>query len=454
MFNIFDPMSMKLQIAVVFLVVLVTGCQYENLDYTDILSKDLELKLESVADGMDHFMLPDHLDYDAIPQDRRHNPLNKEKIELGKFLFFETGLGLDASQSSGMETYSCASCHDPRVAFKPGSRQGIADGGFGYGTVGEMRTKNPSYSSTEIDAQGARPLSMLNVAFVENTFWNGQFGSGGVNEGTEHLWNEADATHLNELGFEAIETQNLEGIHLHRMEMSREIAEDLGYKSMFDDAFPDFAEDQRYSDTTLAFALSAYIRSLITDQAPFQQWLRGDRTAMSDKELKGALLFFGKARCFVCHNGPNLGSMEFHALGVKDMHEMGGFNTGASDKRNLGRGGFTGESEDMFAFKVPQLYNMGDNTQFFHGGSVASLEDLVDYKNNAQSENANVADDMLSDKFRPLNLTSTEKAHLIDFLRDGLRDTKVSDKYNPDFIMSGNCFPNNDERSKSELGCD
>lgn len=445
-------MSMKLQIAVAFIVVLVTGCQYENLDYTDILSKDLELQLESVADGKDHFLLPDHTNYSAIPQDEEHNPLNEAKINLGKFLFFETGLGVDASQSSGMETYSCASCHDPGVAFKPGSRQGIADGGFGYGSKGEMRTKNPSYAGDEIDAQGARPLSMLNVAFVENTFWNGSFGGGGVNEGTEHLWNEEDATHLNELGMEAIETQNLEGVHLHRMDMTREMAEELGYKSLFDDAFPDFNEDERYTSTTLAFALSAYIRSLITDKAPFQRWLRGDRTAMTDKELKGALLFFGKARCFVCHNGPNLGSMEFHALGVKDLHEMGGFNTDASDKRNLGRGGFTGEPEDMFAFKVPQLYNMGDNTNFFHGGSVNSLEELIEYKNAARSENANVSDDMLSDKFRPLNLSSREKEHLIEFLRSGLMDDDM-ERYTPSFVMSGNCFPNNDERSKSELGC-
>lgn len=444
-------MSMKLQIAV-FGILLLVGCQYENLDYTDVLSKELSLRLESVAGSQDEFLLPDHWDLASIPQDREHNPLTTEKVNLGKFLFFETGIGIDASQNAGMETYSCATCHDPGVAFKPAARQGIADGGFGYGDLGEMRVKNPLYGDTEIDAQGARPLSVLNVAFVENTLWNGTFGSEGNNVGTEHRWNEEDGSILNELGMKAIETQIIEGVHVHRMNMNRELAEEFGYREMFDKSFPEIAEEDRYSQRTVSLALSAYIRSLITDQAPFQKWLRGDQTAMSDKEIKGALLFFGKARCFVCHNGPNLGSEEFHALGVKDMYEMDGLNTGPDDKRNLGRGGFTGNEEENFAFKVPQLYNMGENTFYFHGGSVSSLEDLIEYKNQAVSENANVANERLSEKFRPLNLTSEEKDRLATFISVSLQDNEL-DRYVPSFIMSGNCFPNNDPRSKNEIGC-
>jgi cytochrome c peroxidase len=428
------------------------GCQYENLDYTDSLSKELQYRLESVAGDAQHFRLPDHQDLSSIPQDER-NPLTADKVKLGQFLFFETGIGIDASQGVGMETYSCATCHDPKVAFKPAARQGIADGGFGYGELGEMRVKNPSYGDTEIDAQGARPLSVLNVAFVENTFWNGQFGSTGANEGTEHLWNREDGSHVNALGFEAMEGQNHEGLIVHRQNMNRELAEELGYRELFDKSFPEVPEEERYSQHTMALALSAYLRSLITDQAPFQKWLRGDETAMTDEQIKGALLFFGKARCFVCHNEPNLGSKDFFALGVYDMFQMNGLNTGADDLRNLGRGGFTKRDEDMFAFKAPQLYNMKENPFFFHGGSVFGLENLLEYKINARPENPNVPAEYISEKFRPLDLTDEEKNHLLAFLRDGLYDAEI-ERYVPDFIMSGNCFPNNDPRSKSEIGCD
>jgi cytochrome c peroxidase len=450
--NIFGFMNKSL-IAAFITVLCMTSCSYESLDYTEVLNRELQLKLESVAGSSDHFLLPDHDDYASIPQDGINNPLTEEKVTLGKFLFFETGLGTEASQPSGMETYSCATCHDHQAAFKPATRQGVADGGFGYGMRGEMRTKNPAYGDTEVDAQGARPLSVLNVAFVENTFWNGRFGGGGVNEGTEQLWKEEDGTNRNELGFAGIETQNFEGLEVHRMNMTAERAEKFGYKDLFDDAFPEFDETDRYSRETAALAVSAYIRSLITDQAPFQKWLRGDKLAMSDSQLKGAVLFFGKARCFACHQGPGLSSVEFHALGVKDMYQMeNSLNTSASDERNLGRGGFTGEDADMFAFKVPQLYNMKDNPFFFHGGSVEGLDNLVEYFNRAEFENPEVPNEYRSEKFRPLGLSDEEKHYLIEFLSEGLYDDNLV-RYVPDFVMSNNCFPNNDLRSKQELGC-
>jgi cytochrome c peroxidase len=98
--------------------------------------------------------------------------------------------------------------------------QGVADGGMGFGDNGEYRVLNPDYNEPDIDAQGARPLTVLNVAYVTNTFWNGQFGAGYVNTGTEALWNEEDGTANNALGLEAIEAQKIEGLDVHRMEMS------------------------------------------------------------------------------------------------------------------------------------------------------------------------------------------------------------------------------------------
>jgi len=73
-------------------------------------------------------------------------------------LFFETGI-----------TYSCASCHVPSAGFRPGTVQGIADGGIGFGENGENRAKLAAYRESEMDVQSVRPLSVLNVAYVENT---------------------------------------------------------------------------------------------------------------------------------------------------------------------------------------------------------------------------------------------------------------------------------------------
>jgi len=418
---------------------------------------ELDIKLRNyIADASEtgeesYYILPSSDDLDNIPQDPK-NPLTKVKVELGRQIFYDTGLGMDAMKSSGMGTYSCASCHLPTAGFRPGSAQGVADGGIGFGFNGEARVKNRDYEENELDVQSARPLSLINVAFVTNTFWNGQFGSTGVNVGTEEVWHEAEETELNDLGFQGIETQNIEGLAVHRITINKEILDQYGYTDMFDDAFPDVEEADRYNRFQASMAVSAYIRTILSDKAPFQEWLKGDERAMSVSEKEGASLFFGKARCANCHYRPNLGSLEFHALGVKDMYQSPSFNSASTDKRNLGRGGFTLKEEDNFKFKVPQLYNMDDAPFFFHGSSKRTLEEVVDYKIEAVSENPNVSNERLSTVFRPVNLTEEERSNLLLFLKTSLKDPNL-ERHAPTAVLSGSCFPNNDPQSRMDIGC-
>ena len=117
------------------------------------------------------------------------------------------------------------------------------------------------------------------------------------------------------------------------------------------------------------------------------------------------------------------------------------------DFRNMGRAGFTGESSQMNAFKVPQLYNTADYATYFHGSSKYSLEEVLNYKLSAVSENENVS--QLSPSFTPVSLTAEEKANLLDFLENGLYDPNLATKHTPAFILSGNCYPNNDQFSIS-----
>ena len=236
-----------------------------------------------------------------------------------------------------MGTYSCSSCHIPEAGFRSGSFQGIADGGEDFGIIGEDRRRNTSYSESELDVQSARPLSLLNVAFVENTFWNGQFGLQDHNSDVTEYYGIGENLHeINELGFKGIETQNMEGIKTHRISITKEILDEYGYTPMFDEVFADFSEEDRYTQETASFALSAYIRTLFPNQAPFQSWLKGSSNALTLEQKKGAILFFSEAQCYQCHYEENLGSAEFHALGVGDMDQYPGFDTSADDLRNLG----------------------------------------------------------------------------------------------------------------------
>ncbi len=433
---------------------LLAGCTKDKMPRLVELDNQLRLNIQAVSpdNTVDYYIIDDENDLANIPADPL-NPLTREKVELGKLMFYETGLGVDSKFEFGSGTYSCATCHIPEAGFRPGTFQGIADGGEGFGVNGEDRTKHPSYQPEDLDIQSARPLSLVNVAYVTNTFWNGAFGATGANIGTEHLWNEEDGTHFNHTGHLGIEAQNMEGLHVHRIRIDEEILDQYGYTKLFDEAFPDIPATERYTQATASLAYSAYIRTILSTKAPFQNWLKGDSYAMSFEQKQGAILFFGKAQCYQCHYEENLGSTEFHALGVNDMFMRPSFNTSPSDKRNLGRGGFTLNAEDNYKFKVPGIYNMSDTPFYFHGSSKESLYDLVEYKDKAIKENPNVPDSQMSDKFNPVNLTEEEKGYLVDFLAEGLRDPDLT-RYAPTSLPSGLCFPNNDPQSRLDLGCD
>ncbi|NNF36192.1 MAG: cytochrome-c peroxidase [Saprospiraceae bacterium] len=444
---------MKKQIFIITgIVCLVMACTKDRMPTLIELDNQLSQNIEGASpDGtLDYYVLPQD-DLDAIPQDPK-NPLTRDKVELGKFMFFDTGLAMGALKEEGLGTYSCASCHIPEAGFRPGNFQGVADGGIGFGLLGENRLRNTEYLENELDVQSARPLSMVNVAYVKNTFWNGQFGGGGVNVGTEGVWDLLEDTERNHQGFEGIETQNFEGLITHRITINKELLEDLGYLEMYDGVFGDVPEEDRYTIRTASFAFSAYIRSIISDKAPFQEWLQGNKRALSADEKNGAILFFGKAQCYNCHYQQNLGSLEFHALGVNDMDQIPSYNTSPDDRRNLGRGGFTLREEDNYKFKVPGLYNIGDSEHYFHGASKRTLEEVIEYKILAEGENPRVPEERISEKFNTLVLSETEKAQLLVFLKNGLRDPDLI-RYQPTSVPSGSCFPNNDYQSRLDLGC-
>ena len=441
-------MKSKLALITLMLLILVGSCSDEpdsNLD--DDLFEAISAR--SKTGNPDFYIMPESGEYNKLPNQDPKNPITQEKVELGQLLFFETGLAQDPKKPVCFETYSCSSCHVPSKAFLPGRMQGIADGAIGFGDYGSTRTVADGYAETEIDAQGNRPMTVMNVTYMTNTLWSGTFGANDVNEGTEAFW--TGLAEVNNTGYYGLEAQNIEGFDLHRLAINDKVLYDYGYAKLFDRAFPDIPMTERYTPVTASFAMGAYLRSLLTNQAPFQDYLKGDHQALTDNQKRGALLFFGKAGCSSCHNSPSFSAMRFYAIGTQDMYEIGGLNTSSTDPRILGRGLFTGNSHDFYKFKVPQLYNLKDYVTFFHGSSKTSIEDVVDFKLKAKSENPFVDDNRVA--LTPRTLTDFEKEDLIDFLRNALHDDDM-ERYQPTSVLSGNCFPNNDALSKKEIGCD
>lgn len=403
------------------------------------------------VNSLDFYKMPASDDYGNIPQDDR-NPINYHKVKLGQVLYHETGIATNPTKAMSVGTYSCASCHFAAAGFQANVRQGIGDGGQGFGIKGEGRTINSHYTATEIDVQPIRTPTAMNGAFQELMLWNGQFGGVGMNIGTEAQWTTGTPKDKNNLGYEGLETQAIAGLGVHRMEIDTSLISNADYKALFDNAFPNFTQNNRYNTVTAGLAIAAYERTILSNQAPFQRWLNGEKTAMTENQKEGAIIFFDKGGCSDCHSGPALNSMEFHAYGMKGLSGSGTFNVNPNAAEHKGRGGFTKNPNDDYKFKVPQLYNLTDSKHYGHGSSFNSVRDVIIYKNEGISENSNVPNRQLAGQFKPLNLTEDEINALTDFIENALYDPNLM-RYQPDHVYSGNCIPMNDPQSKQDLGC-
>lgn len=452
----FKPVILSL-ISVLYL----SSCSDNGLDENVQSTEDTELLafLENASNGVgkSYYILPNSDDFEKIPQDPR-NKLTKEKVELGKFLFHETGLGQKPLNRLGFQSYSCASCHHAKAGFQACVPQGFGEGGSGFGIQGEARHVAPGYSQKDVDFQPIRSPSVMNVAYQKLMLWNGQFGATDKNINTQASWTPGTPKAVNNKGFEGVETQAIAGKDVHRLLVDRIFVENVGnYKEMFVKAF---GESILNSPSDLfdkgALAIASYERTILANEAPFQRWLRGNNSAMTTQQKTGAKLFFGKAGCASCHNGPSLANMEFHAIGMNDLqngiygnNSVIGINPNGSHTK--GRAEFTGKAQDMYKFKVPQLYNLKDSPFYGHGASFNSVREVVEYKNNAVKQNAKVSNTQLSNDFKPLGLDDAEITAITDFLENALRDPNL-DRYVPARLPSGLAFPNNDAQSKVDLG--
>lgn len=445
-------------VASIITLALFSACRPDVETNGEDLDERLLAQLRAKAPGGDiiaFFVLPESNQFDRIPQDPR-NPLTPDKITLGRMLFHETAIGSVPKVGQGMRTYSCASCHHAKAGFQACLAQGIGEGGNGFGLHGEGRTVDPLYPLDSVDVQPIRSPSAMNGAWQEIMLWNGQFGGVGLNAGTEAAWTPGTPKFNNYLGFQGLETQAIAGQKVHRLNIDPQWVNSLPkYKEMFDLAFPNVPANERYNRISAGLAIAAYERTLLSNTAPWQRWLRGTHTALSDEEKKGALLFFGKAGCADCHTGPALNSMTFHALGMGDLQNgnYGAINITDDKPEHKGRGGFTGRQEDLYKFKVPQLYNLKDSPFYGHGGTFSDLREIVAYKNKAVAQNPKVPSDKLSPYFKPLQLSDAEIDALTLFLEKSLYDPSL-ERYTPfSGLPSGLCFPNNDTKARVEQGC-
>ena len=284
-----------------------------------------------------------------VPKD---NPLTQEKVDLGRFLFFDKRL-------SANDTIACATCHIPALAFTDGQ----------------------PVSSGIHHLQGGRSApTAINRAFSTVQFWDGRAAT---------LENQSIGPFANpiEHGF------------ANHDQLVAKISKIDGYKELFKTVF----KVENITKEHVGKAIASFQRTLISGNSPFDRFdYDGDEKALSESAKRGKKLFFGKARCNLCHFGTNFSDEKFHNVGI-------GWGGEALD---VGRYNVTKDVKDLGAFKTPTLREISRTAPYMHDGRFSTLEQVVKHYNNGGVKNP-----FLDNQIIPLNLTASEIKDLISMLR-------------------------------------
>lgn len=277
------------------------------------------------------------------------NAYTPEREALGKSLFFDPRL-------SGSNSISCATCHNPSFSWGDGMAKGV---GHGHKVLGR---KSPT---------------VLNLAWTEKLMWDGRA-----------TWLEGQA--LGPIGSSAEMNMKMEGPG----GLVEKIKGIKGYQEMFAKAYP----NEELTLEVIGKAIAIYERGIVSGEAPFDRWLSGDEKAITDQAKLGFTLFNTKANCASCHAGWSFTDGSFHDIGIKD--------------KDIGRGKFLKLTSQQHAFKTPGLRNIAIRGPYMHGGTEATLDDVVEFYNKGGA----VKRESLSASIKPLNLTTDEKKAVVAFL--------------------------------------
>ncbi len=174
------------------------------------------------------------------------------------------------------------------------------------------------------------------------------------------------------------------------------------------------------SGAKIANAIAMYVRTLVSYNARFDQYMRGDRQKMSPEEIKGFNLFMGKAKCATCHyvplfNGskpPNYYYQESEVIGVPGTADL------LHPVADTDPGRYAILPKDFLknAFKTPTLRNIALTAPYMHNGVFKTLEEVVEFYNKGGGAGIGLEVPNQTLPVKPLGLTAIEKKQLIAFL--------------------------------------
>jgi len=252
-----------------------------------------------------------------VPFPKGNKP-NAARIDLGKKLFFDPRL-------SGDGNMSCSTCHNPMLGWSDGL---------------------PTARGTKSKVLDRASPVITNTAFNAVQMWDGRKRS---------LEDQAMGP------MEATVEMNMDIGKLFKWLKSSQ-----GYKIAFEKAYP----GEGISQKTVSKAIASFERTIVSNNSPFDHWIKGDKKAMTAQQVKGFEIFLDEKRgnCAACHSAPNFVDNGFHNIGLASY---------SNQKPDLGRYNQLPLPVAKGAFKTPTLRDVELSAPYFHDGSAATLMDVM-----------------------------------------------------------------------------
>jgi cytochrome c peroxidase len=340
------------------------------------------------------------------------NPMTDAKVELGRLLFFDPIL-------SGDQDVACATCHHPSSGWAEFRDISIGVNGQGLGSKRSFKSPNTI------------PFVKRNAHTILNTAFNGMDAYGRYDPATSPMFWDSRVASLEKQALEPILAhEEMRGENFSEdgilEKVIKRVAEIPEYQEKFAAAFG--AEvvtgdgEGLVSSANLARAIAAFERSLITINSRFDQFMRGDREALSLAEQDG-FAQFKKAGCGNCHNGPMFSDFKRHVLGVPE--------NGLLPEAD-------GGPEADFAFRTPSLRNLRFTAPYMHNGTFPDLLKVLEFYEDIASgkeRNPHVSKANYDPLVREIDLRVKGMRPIISFL-NALNDDDF-DQSVPERVPSG-----------------
>ncbi|MFN7684672.1 MAG: cytochrome-c peroxidase [Oligoflexia bacterium] len=259
------------------------------------------------------------------------NPTTAAKVELGKKLYFDARL-------SANNTVSCNSCHNVQANGDDGSAV-----------------------STGIHGQkgGRSSPTVWNSAFLSAQFWDGRAAT---------LEEQAKGPLTNPIEM---------GMKDHDAVIAK-VKAIPGYVKEFEKVF---GKKNPVTIDHLAKAIAAFERTLITPDSPVDRYIKGDKKALTEQQVRGMQLV-QSVGCVACHMGPNYAGPAGLPLGTGFYQKFPMFPDASLEKKygftkDLGRYGVTQKDSDKNFWRVPTWRNVARTAPYFHNGAVKTLDEAV-----------------------------------------------------------------------------